>query len=149
MRHNKRVMAVLAVFAMLAVACGNDDTATPDSTTTTTQAATEATAMETTTTMMEETTTTMMEETTTTTEAMLPGDGVTVNMARADWATGYFQAAIYRQVLGEMPPIAIIATAATTVPKRDHAILARSHTSTLRSHPKILRSLRAATAVPR
>ena len=102
MRHNKRVMAVLAVFAMLAVACGNDDTATPDSTTTTTQAATEATAMETTTTMMEETTTTMMEETTTTTEAMLPGDGVTVNMARADWATGYFQAAIYRQVLGEL-----------------------------------------------
>ena len=33
---------------------------------------------------------------------MLPGEVVTVNMARADWSTGYFQAAIYRQVLREL-----------------------------------------------
>lgn len=56
MKHNTRFIAVLAVFAMLTVACGEDD----------------------------------------------PGEGVTVHMARADWATGYFQAAVYRQVMQEL-----------------------------------------------
>ncbi len=31
-----------------------------------------------------------------------PGAGVTVTMARADWSTGYFQAAVYRQLLQEL-----------------------------------------------
>ena len=38
---------------------------------------------------------------TTTSEApaALPGEGVSVRMARADWDTGYFQASLYRQLL--------------------------------------------------
>jgi glycine betaine/proline transport system substrate-binding protein len=32
----------------------------------------------------------------------MPGEGVTVNMARATWDTGWFTAEIYRQVLGEL-----------------------------------------------
>jgi glycine betaine/proline transport system substrate-binding protein len=31
-----------------------------------------------------------------------PGEGTTVSMARADWDTGYFQAEVYRQLLGEL-----------------------------------------------
>ena len=31
-----------------------------------------------------------------------PGEGVSVTMARADWSTGYFQAAIYRQLMEEL-----------------------------------------------
>ena len=79
MRHGTRLVAVLAALALLATACGGDDEAPAATeaapTTTTTQAAA---------------------------ESMLPGEGVTVNMARADWTTGYFQAAVYRQVLEEL-----------------------------------------------
>jgi len=32
----------------------------------------------------------------------LPGSGVTVALARANWSTGYFQAELYRQLLGEL-----------------------------------------------
>ena len=35
-------------------------------------------------------------------EAALPGEGVSVNMARADWSTGYFQAQVYKQMLEEL-----------------------------------------------
>ena len=36
-------------------------------------------------------------------EAMaLPGEGVSINMARADWSTGYFQAQVYKQMLEEL-----------------------------------------------
>ncbi|MCY4175444.1 MAG: glycine betaine/L-proline ABC transporter substrate-binding protein ProX [Acidimicrobiaceae bacterium] len=35
-------------------------------------------------------------------DAALPGEGVSVNMARADWATGYFQAQVYKQMLEEL-----------------------------------------------
>lgn len=35
-------------------------------------------------------------------EAALPGTGVTVTMARANWETGYFQAEIFRQLVGEL-----------------------------------------------
>ncbi len=31
-----------------------------------------------------------------------PGEGTTVSMARANWDTGYFQAEVYRQLLGEL-----------------------------------------------
>ncbi len=33
---------------------------------------------------------------------MLPGEGVSVSMARADWSTGYFQAQVYKQLLEEL-----------------------------------------------
>ena len=96
MRYSKRITAVLTVFALLAAACGGNGSDEP----TTTQAATAA-PPSTTTTMMEETTTTMMEETTTTMmeEPMLPGEGVSVTMARANWSTGYFQAELARQLM--------------------------------------------------
>ena len=32
----------------------------------------------------------------------MPGEGVSVTMARADWSTGYFQAYVYRQMLTEL-----------------------------------------------
>ena len=35
-------------------------------------------------------------------EATMPGEGVSVTMARADWATGYFQAQVYKQLLEEL-----------------------------------------------
>ena len=78
MRHGTRLIAVLAALALLATACGGEEEApatTEAAPTTTTQAAA---------------------------ESALPGEGVTVSMARADWATGYFQAAVYRQVLEEL-----------------------------------------------
>ena len=35
-------------------------------------------------------------------EDMLPGEGISVTMARADWDTGYFQAQVYKQLLEEL-----------------------------------------------
>ncbi len=35
-------------------------------------------------------------------EDMLPGEGISVSMARADWSTGYFQAQVYKQLLEEL-----------------------------------------------
>ena len=35
-------------------------------------------------------------------EMSMPGEGVSVTMARADWATGYFQAQVYKQMLEEL-----------------------------------------------
>lgn len=35
-------------------------------------------------------------------DGALPGEGKTITMARANWASGYIQAEIYRQVLGEL-----------------------------------------------
>jgi len=32
----------------------------------------------------------------------MPGEGVEVSMARASWTTGYFQAEVYRQMMGEL-----------------------------------------------
>ena len=96
MRHSKRIMSVLAVFALLAAACGGNGSDEP----TTTQAAAAAPPSTTTTMMEETTTTTMMEETTTTMmEAMLPGEGVSVTMARANWTTGYFQAELVHRLM--------------------------------------------------
>ena len=34
--------------------------------------------------------------------AGLPGEGTSITMARADWSTGYFQAAVYQQLLEEL-----------------------------------------------
>lgn len=36
------------------------------------------------------------------TELAQPGEGVEVTMARANWSTGYMQAAIYQQLLEEL-----------------------------------------------
>ena len=79
----KRIIAVLALFALSAAACGGGST-------TTTQAATTAAP---TTTAPPATTTTAM------TEEMLPGEGVSVVMARANWTTGYFQAELVRRLM--------------------------------------------------
>ena len=35
-------------------------------------------------------------------EDMLPGEGISVTMARADWSTGYYQAQIFKQLLEEL-----------------------------------------------
>ena len=102
MKHSKKITAVLAVFALLAAACGSSSEETS------------TTAAQITTTAPEPSSTTMMEETTaaqiTTTapeppsttmmeEQMLPGEGVSVTMARANWTTGYFQAELVRQLM--------------------------------------------------
>ena len=34
--------------------------------------------------------------------SMTPGEGESINMARADWSTGYFQAQLYKQLLEEL-----------------------------------------------
>ena len=41
-------------------------------------------------------------DTGTDTTSALPGEGVSVNMARADWQSGYFQAQVYKQMLEEL-----------------------------------------------
>ena len=94
MRHSKRSIAGLAVVALLAAACGGESTTTTQAPATTpdTQAAT--TAAPTTTAPPATTTTAMMME-----EEMLPGEGVNVVMARANWSTGYFQAELVRQLM--------------------------------------------------
>ena len=89
-----KLLALLAALILIAAACGgddDDDAASGEET----EAGTETTAA------AEETT-----EEGTGEEAApagdLPGTGVTVTMARADWSTGYFQAAVYRQLMQEL-----------------------------------------------
>ncbi len=76
LRNRLRILSVLAVLALLAAACGAEE-----ETPTTTQAPATTAAP--------------------TTQAIAEEDN-TINMARADWATGYFQAAVYRQILEEL-----------------------------------------------
>ena len=86
-RNNRALMKVAAAalaLVLVAAACGSDDDDS-DSPSDTTSAAPTTSA------------------TTETTEAQtasgdLPGEGVSLTMARADWATGYFQASLYRQL---------------------------------------------------
>jgi glycine betaine/proline transport system substrate-binding protein len=72
-----KLFILLAAIALVATACGDsaDDatTAAPGTTAATTAA-----------------------------PAALPGEGVDVTMGRADWSTGYFQAAVYQHLLGEL-----------------------------------------------
>ena len=42
------------------------------------------------------------EEETATSVDILPGEGISVSMARADWPSGYFQAQLYKQLLEEL-----------------------------------------------
>jgi glycine betaine/proline transport system substrate-binding protein len=96
-----RLLAVLAILAMIAAACGGGD-----DTTDTTADGGEDTA---TTEAEDMTDTTEGEDMTDTTEAedgggemSMPGEGVTLNMGRADWSSGYFQAYVYEAVLEEL-----------------------------------------------
>ena len=89
MKLSKRLIAAM-VFALLVAACGGNDS--DDTSTTTARITTTTAPPSTTTTALTETSTTMMEET-------LPGEGVSVTMARANWSTGYFQAELARQLM--------------------------------------------------
>ncbi len=94
-----RLIALLAVLVLVVAACGGDDDAADDTGADETQA-TEAPD--------DSTDDTEAPAETTTTAAMadepsaLPGEGVSVTMGRADWSTGYFQAAVYQQLLQEL-----------------------------------------------
>jgi len=82
-----KLFALLTAFSLFAVACGGaeedvvEDVTPVTATTQTTQASAEEPETE---------------------EAGLPGEGVSVKMARADWSTGYFQAALYANLLREL-----------------------------------------------
>ncbi len=77
-----RLVALAAVLLLVAAACGDSGDSEPAATQA--PAATEAPAAD------------------TGTATALPGDGTSITMARADWSTGYFQAAVYRQLLEEL-----------------------------------------------
>ncbi|MDH3498717.1 MAG: hypothetical protein OEM97_01215, partial [Acidimicrobiia bacterium] len=95
----RRILALLAVFALLAAACSSDDSGdTGGDTTAATQAAAETTAA----TTAETTAATTADTEPTTDDMAMPGEGVTVTMGRADWSTGYFQAAVYHELLEEL-----------------------------------------------
>jgi len=94
-----KLLALLAAFVLLVAACGDDDSG--DDTTATTAAAAEDDTTATTAAAAED-------DTTATTaaaaddEMAMPGEGVTINMGRADWSSGYLQAYIYHNVLEEL-----------------------------------------------
>ena len=84
MRITKSIwLALLLVFALFAASCGDDDTASDD--TAADDTAADDTAAD-----------------DTAADDSQPGAGVSVTMARADWSTGYMQAAIYKALLEEL-----------------------------------------------
>lgn len=85
----RQLLALAAVLALLAGACGGQST--PSSTTATgdTVGAADPTNAST-------------PETTQDDSAAKPGEGIELTMARANWSAGYFQAAVYRQLLEEL-----------------------------------------------
>lgn len=88
-KNRYRLLALVAVLAMILAACspsGSTDTTEGQSTATTEGS----------------TATTEGMTDTTQGEMMMPGEGVTVTMGRADWSTGYFQAYVYQQLLEEL-----------------------------------------------
>ncbi len=88
MRKNRLILLLVAL-ALVAAACGGSTTEEPEAETPAETTATTVAAMEEEETPMEE-------------PMALPGEGVSVTMARADWSTGYFQAAVYQQLLEEL-----------------------------------------------
>ncbi|MGH2543260.1 MAG: glycine betaine/L-proline ABC transporter substrate-binding protein ProX, partial [Ardenticatenaceae bacterium] len=87
-----------AVALLIAVACGDPVDDDPETTPATEETPTPA-AEETPTATAEETPTPSAETTPTQAPAALPGEGVTVQPARATWNTGYFSEAVYSQLL--------------------------------------------------
>ena len=105
-----KVAAAALALVLVAAACGSDDddsqpspaTAAPSETDAppgTDATTTSATPMTSVAPATPEAPTTSAEPVSTGTSADLPGEGVSITMARADWATGYFQASLYRQLL--------------------------------------------------
>ena len=103
MMNNKRALAAIAVvFALVAGACGSgsDDAADTETETTAAPAADDAAT--------DDDAAPAADDAATDDDAMAegahaqPGEGVSVTMARADWSTGYFQAYLYQQLLGEL-----------------------------------------------
>lgn len=85
-RNNRALLKVAAAalaLVLVAAACGSDDDDSQPATVTGTA----------------ETPTTTAGPDTTAGPESLPGEGVSITMARADWSTGYFQASLYRQLL--------------------------------------------------
>lgn len=80
-----KLLALLAVLALVAAACGGGASDTTVASSGDTVAPSDS-----------GTTNTTMED------MAMPGEGVEVTMGRADWSSGYFQAAIYRQLLQEL-----------------------------------------------
>lgn len=81
------LFAMLAAFAMVAAACGSDTVED------TIDAGADA---------VEEAEDAMDDAEDTMEELSMPGEGVSVTAARANWSTGYFQAAIYSALLTEL-----------------------------------------------
>lgn len=90
MSRFKQLLALLAVLALVTAACGGGSTDTTAVSSGDTVAPTDSGTTDTT---MED----MDDE-----PMAMPGEGVEVTMARADWSTGYFQAAVYRQLMQEL-----------------------------------------------
>jgi len=88
--RNNRLLWILAILALVAAACspsGGDATTTTAGTTDDTEGATATTGGD---------------DGGDDGGGALPGEGVSINMGRANWASGYFQAYVYQQVLQEL-----------------------------------------------
>ncbi len=109
-RHIRHLIAVLSVLALLAAACGDDgdDAAVTEEPTATTAAPADTTDdamdddMDEPDDAMDDDMDEPDEPTDMADDMALPGDGVSVTMARANWSTGYMQAAIVAALLGEL-----------------------------------------------
>ena len=106
-RRWNRWLVLFAVLALVAAACGDDDDS-ESAPAATAPAATEAPVEEApeapaaTEAPVEEAPEAPVEEAPADDMDMMPGEGVSVTMARANWSTGYMQAAIYAQLLEEL-----------------------------------------------
>jgi glycine betaine/proline transport system substrate-binding protein len=100
--NKTKLLALLAALLLFAAACGSDDASTE------TDEESGEDAAETADDASSDTDEESGEDAADTTDDAAadvnetPGEGVSVTMARADWSTGYFQAAIYRQLMQEL-----------------------------------------------
>ena len=91
-------LALLVVFALVAAACGGDDDDTSTASSDSSSDADEDTSQDED--AADDETEEPAEEPAG--DGALPGEGVSVTMARANWSTGYMQAAIYKALLEEL-----------------------------------------------